>query len=61
MEGVTGMDSLLSKMGTIITQILTWVTNVTSTIVEDDLLFFTIGVFALGAVIGIVRRLLARG
>ena len=55
------MASLLSDLTTIITQIVTWVGTVCTTIVGTPLLLFSIGFFAIGGAIGIVGRLLSRG
>lgn len=41
--------------------VLGWAGNVASTITEEPVLLFTVGIFILGAAIGIFRRLLVRG
>lgn len=54
------MSAFLTNVGTIVTQILTWVGSVGSTIVDSPMLFFTVGFLALGGAIGIFGRLLSR-
>lgn len=65
LEGtVTGnadMSGFLTTLGTIVTQMLTWVGSVGSAIVADPILTFSLGVFALGSAVAIFGRLLARG
>ena len=55
------MASLLSDLGTVVTQVLSWVGDVCSTIVGEPFLLLTVGFLALGGAIGIVGRLLSRG
>lgn len=55
------MASLLTTLGTIVTQVLTWVGNVGSTIVETPILLLTSGFLVLGGAIGIFGRLLSKG
>lgn len=59
MEEIT-MASLLSTLASVVTQILTWVGSVASTIVDTPLLLFTTGFLALGGAIGIFGRLLSK-
>lgn len=47
MEGNT-MATLLSTLGTVVTQVLTWVGNVATTIVETPILLLTTGFLVLG-------------
>lgn len=61
MEDTNIMAALLTQMGTVVTQMLTWVGNVGGAIVADPVLSFSLGVFALGAAVGIFGRLLSRG
>lgn len=61
MEETNIMATLLTQMGTVVTQMLTWVGNVGGAIVADPVLSFSLGVFALGAAVGIFGRLLSRG
>lgn len=55
------MSSLLTTLGTIVTQVLTWVGNVGSTIVDTPILLLTTGFLVLGGAIGIFGRLLSKG
>jgi len=59
-EEPTPMASLLTTLGSIVTQMFTWVGNVGSAIVADPILTFSIGIFATGAAVGIFGRLLSR-
>lgn len=54
------MADLLSSLATVVTQILTWVSSVATTIVDTPLLLFTTGFLALGGAIGIFGRLLSK-
>lgn len=54
------MATLLSTLATIVTQILTWVGSVASTIVETPILLLTTGFLVLGGAIGIFGRLLSK-
>lgn len=54
------MSSLLTDLGTVVTQVLTWVGNVASTIVSTPLLLMTTGFLVLGGAIGIFGRLLSK-
>lgn len=57
MEGVkTGLEAL----GTIFTQIMTWVGNLVTTIADQPLLLLPVGIFVVGAVIGLAGRLIGR-
>ena len=60
MEGATVMTEFLSSVGAIVTQILTWIPDVTAVIVADPFLLFTVGFLAVGGAIGLIGRLLAR-
>lgn len=55
------MSSLLTDLGTVVTQELTWVGNVVTTIVDNPFLLLTTGILVLGAAVGIMGRLLSRG
>lgn len=54
------MSSLLTDLGTVVTQVMTWVGSVASTIVGTPLLLLTTGFLVLGGAIGIFGRLLSR-
>lgn len=57
MEGVkTGLEAL----GTIFTQIMTWVGSLVTTIADQPLLLLPVGIFVVGAVIGLAGRLIGR-
>lgn len=57
----TGMSDLLSELGQVVTQTMTWMTTIASTIVSTPLLLFTTGFLALGGAIGLFGRLLSKG
>ena len=54
------MASLLSTLASVVTQVLTWVGSVASTIVDTPLLLLTTGFLVLGGAIGIFGRLLSK-
>lgn len=54
------MSSLLSELGTVVTQVLSWVASVATTIVSTPLLLLTTGFLVLGGAIGIFGRLLSK-
>lgn len=54
------MASLLADLATIVTQIMTWVGTVGSTIVSTPILLLTTGFLVLGGAVGIFGRLLSR-
>lgn len=54
------MSSLLTDLGTVVTQVMTWVGNIASTIVSTPLLLLTTGFLVLGGAIGIFGRLLSK-
>lgn len=56
----TTLSSFLADLTTIATSVLGFVGNVTAEIIGDPFLLFTVGILFLGAVIGIVGRLLSR-
>lgn len=60
MEGAT-MATLLADLGTVATNVLTFVGTVCTTIVDQPLLLLTVGFLFIGGVIGIFGRLLSRG
>lgn len=55
------MASLLSTLASVVTQIMTWVGTVATTIVDTPLLLLTTGFLVLGGAVGIFGRLLSRG
>lgn len=54
------MASLLSDLGTVVTQVFSWVVTVATTITTTPLLLLTTGFLVLGGAIGIFGRLLSR-
>lgn len=54
------MAAFLSDIALIVTQILSWVSTVATTITSTPLLLFTVGFLAIGGAIGIFGRLLSR-
>lgn len=57
MENVsTGLEAL----GTIFTQIMSWVGTLVTTISSQPLLLLPVGIFVVGAVIGLAGRLIGR-
>lgn len=51
-------DAGLTNLGTLFTQITGWVTSLVSTITSSPILMLTLGVFIVGAVIGLAYRLI---
>lgn len=60
-SGASGLSDLLTDLGTIFTQMVTWVTTVASTIVQTPVLLLTFGIFVFGAAVGLFGRLLSKG
>lgn len=60
MTDPTPMQSLLTTLGLVVTQVFTWVGTIATTIVGDPLLLLTTGFLVLGGAIGIFGRLLSR-
>lgn len=56
----TGMADLLSTLATVVTQVMTWVGTIASTIVSTPILLLTTGFLVLGGAIGIFGRLLSK-
>lgn len=54
------MGDLLTTLGTVVTQVLSWVGDVATTIVGTPLLLVTTGFLMLGGAIGIFGRLLSK-
>ena len=55
------MAALLTTLGEVATEVLTYVGNVCTTIVSQPLLLMTVGFLFIGGVVGIFGRLLSRG
>lgn len=60
MEETNTMANLLSSLATVVTQVMTWVGTIASTIVDTPLLLLTTGFLVLGGAIGIFGRLLSK-
>lgn len=60
MNNENTMSTLLDTLATVVTQVLTWVGSVASTIVNTPLLLLTTGFLVLGGAIGIFGRLLSK-
>lgn len=54
------MSSLLTDLGTVVTQVFDWVVTVATIITTTPLLLLTTGFLVLGGAIGIFGRLLSR-
>lgn len=54
------MADLLSQLGLVVTEVLAWVGDVATIIVDTPLLLFTTGFLAIGGAIGIFGRLLSK-
>lgn len=54
------MATLLSDLALIVTQILTWISSVASTITGTPILLLTTGFLVLGGAVGIFGRLLSK-
>ena len=54
------MATLLADLGTVATNVITFVGNVCETIVAQPLLLLTVGFLFIGGVVGIFGRLLSR-
>lgn len=50
----------MTTLGTIFTQIMTWVGDLVTTISSQPLLLLPVGIFVVGAVIGLASRLIGR-
>lgn len=55
------MSAFLTNIGTIVTQIVSWIPTVVGVITDSPFLLFTVGFLAVGGVIGLIGRLLSRG
>ena len=59
-QTTTSLSDLLSNLGTIVTQVLSWVGSVAETIISTPALYLTMGFLVLGGAIGIFGRLLSK-
>ena len=53
-------DASLTTLGTIFNQIMNWVVSLVTTIASQPLLLIPVGIFVVGAVIGLASRLIGR-
>lgn len=51
-------DQGMSNLGTLFTQITTWISSIVTTITSSPVLMLTLGIFVVGAVIGLAYRLI---
>ena len=56
----SALTTLLTNIGSIVTQILTWVGSVCSTITSTPLLYLSLGFFVVGGVCGLIGRMLSK-
>ena len=54
LDATTGLENL----GTVFTQVTTWLTNIVTTITSSPILLMGLGIFVVGAVIGLAYRLI---
>lgn len=54
------VETGLTALGTIFTQVMSWVGDLVSTIADEPLLLLPVGIFVVGAVIGLASRLIGR-
>ncbi len=57
---VAEVNAGLETLGQIFTQLMTWVGNLVTTIASQPLLLLPVGIFVVGAVIGLASRLIGR-
>lgn len=57
---VTPMAALLTDLGSIATQVFSWVGTVATTIVSNPILLLTTGFLVVGGAVGIFGRLLSK-
>lgn len=55
----TVMESLLTSIGSVFTQVISWVGTVCQTIITTPLLQFGLAFVVIGFVVGIIRRLIS--
>lgn len=51
-------DQGMTNLGTLFTQITSWISSIVSTITGSPILMLTLGIFVVGAVIGLAYRLI---
>lgn len=57
---VSAMESLLTDIGSVVTQVIAWVGDVADTIVDTPILLLTTGFLVIGGAVGIFGRLLSK-
>lgn len=60
MFAVAEVSAGLTSLGEIFTQLMTWVGSLVTTISSQPLLLLPVGIFVVGAVIGLAGRLIGR-
>lgn len=60
MEGGSAMTELLTNLGTVVTEIVSWVGDVATIVVDTPILLVTTGFLVFGGAIGIFGRLLSK-
>lgn len=50
--------NILTTLGSVVTQVMTWLSTVLTTIIGNELLLIPFAIFVVGACIGLVKRLL---
>ena len=60
MNEPTALATLLTNIGSIVTQVLTWVGDVCDKIVSTPLLYLSLGFFVIGGVCGLIGRMLSK-
>lgn len=60
MNETTSLATLLTNIGTIVTNVLGWVTDVADKIVSTPLLYLSLGFFVIGGVCGLIGRMLSK-
>lgn len=54
------VSGILDATGDVVTNILSWVGNIATTIIQTPVLFIGVGLFVMGAAVSFLRRLLRR-
>ena len=58
LAGEVTPDSSLTNLGTVFAQITTWVKDIVTTITASPVLMVGLGIFVVGAIIGLAYRLI---
>lgn len=54
------VSTSLTTLGTVYTQLMSWIGTVVTTIASEPLLLLPVGIFITGAVIGLSKRFIGR-